>query len=77
MSKVIFKLNPSGVKELLNSSEVRSMLQQYASQKQGAAGAGYALRESHTDRVGFTLYPETDEAKRDNLKNNTLEKVIR
>ena len=53
------------------------MLQGIAANKQMAAGSGYAIRETHTDRVGFTLYPETEAARRDNLKNNTLEKVIR
>lgn len=77
MSKVIFKLNSAGVRELLNSAEVRNMLQGIAANKQMSAGSGYAIRETHTDRVGFTLYPETEEARRDNLKNNTLEKVIR
>lgn len=76
-NKIVFKLNPAGVRQLLNSPEVRNVLQGYASAKQAAAGEGYALRETHTDRVGFSLYPETAAARRDNLENNTLEKVIR
>jgi acyl-CoA-binding protein len=77
MSKVRFELDKAGVRELLNSSEMRTLLQGYAVGKQLAAGPGYGIRETHTDRVGFNIFPETEEARYDNLENNTLEKVIR
>lgn len=76
-NKVRFELNKAGVKDLLNSDKMRNVMRTFASERQSMAGEGYAIRETHTDRVGYTLYPATPHAKNSNLKYNTLEKVIR
>lgn len=76
-NRITFKLNPAGVRELLNSSKMRDVIRGYAQQKQNAAGEGFAIRETHTDRVGYSLYPATPHAENANLKYNILEKVIR
>ena len=75
---VEFKLNRSGVRELLKSAEMRAIVGQQASAKAAAAGEGYAS-EVHTgrNRVYANIYPDTDEAREDNWDHNTLEKVIR
>lgn len=75
---VKFKLNSAGVKELLKSSAMQSILAQNAAKKANAAGEGYAS-SVHTGqkRAYANVYPATKEAAFDNLENNTLEKVIR
>lgn len=78
MSKIQFELNSDGVQELLKGSAMQGILQQYANQKAGQAGTGYAASVRVGQRRAYAnIYPATDKARRDNLENNTLEKVIR
>ena len=76
MSKVKFKLNKAGVRELLRSPEVMSVVTGYASQIQSRCGAGYELT-THTgvNRVNASVHAATVEARRDNYENNTLLKA--
>lgn len=77
MAKVKFKLNKAGVRELLNSKEMRERIDREAEMVTGRAGAGYAYRMHSTgQRVAANVYAETWEAKRSNLKNNTLLKSL-
>lgn len=71
-----FKLNSNGVMELLKSSGMQTVCQEYASRGMALAGSGYAT-DVHVGprRLNVSIYPATDEARRDNLENNTLEKV--
>ena len=78
MSKnVKFVLNLAGLNELMKSGPMQSTLNQAAAQIQGRAGAGYSIESAHA--IGFvaiaSVYAATREAKRDNLKNNTLLKA--
>ena len=78
MSKnVKFVLNLAGLNELMKSGPMQSALNQVAAQIQGRAGAGYSIESAHP--ISFVaiaqVYAETREAKRDNLKNNTLLKA--
>ena len=76
-SKVKFELNSDGVKALLKSSEMQSLLKQKGNEKASAAGEGYASDVVvHSNRAVAYIYPEDAKAKRDNLDNNTLLKVI-
>lgn len=79
MSKLIkFELNSDGVKELLRSAEMQSVLNEYATEKADEAGEGYeAAVHLGKKRAYANIYPGTREAAYDNLDNNTLEKVIR
>lgn len=78
MSKVKFKLNKNGVKQLLKSEGVASACEKEARRVQKAAGPGYEVgRRNYPERTGFAIYPSTPEANADNYKNNTLEKVLR
>lgn len=78
MSLKKFKLNRKGVHALLNSPEVTAEIQRTAAAVASRAGDGYAAAEPHKtgQRVAVNIYPETAEARADNLDNNTLLKVI-
>ena len=75
--KIRIELNRSGVRSLLRSSEMKTVCEQHAQRIAGRAGGGYAV-DSFTgrNRANASVYAETDEAKRDNLKNNTLLKAV-
>lgn len=79
MSKLIkFELNSAGVRELLKSSEMQSIIDGHAQAKAKQAGNGYeADTRIGKKRAYANIYPATLEAAYDNLDNNTLEKVIR
>lgn len=69
-----FELNYKGVRELLHSRQMQSVLMQGANQIATNAGAGYKAVQMPTRVI---VVPETKEAERDNLKNNTLLKSRR
>lgn len=73
-----FKLNRAGVRELLNSAGIEDVCVKTATELAGRAGTGYQAAAPHKtgQRVAVNIYPGTKEAARDNLKNNTLLKVI-
>lgn len=73
MSKFKFELDSQGVKNLLKSTEMQNILDEYASKVQLQAGEGYDS-EVHVgqNRAYANIYPETYEAFQDNLDNNTL-----
>lgn len=69
-----FELNYKGVRELLHSKQMQSALMQGANQIATNAGAGYKAIQMPTRVI---VVPDTEEAERDNLKNNTLLKSRR
>lgn len=78
MSKIKFKLNRRGVRDLLNGNSMKALIGGKANEIASRAGAGYASNTHYSgQRIIGTAYAETDEAKRDNLKNNTLLKAVR
>lgn len=77
-SKFEFKLNRTGVKELLQSEAMQSILSAKASGIRNRCGDGY----SHDVQVGKNraiamVKAETPQAKKENLENNTLLKAVR
>ena len=78
MSKVNFKLNREGVRELLRSPEAMSVCRTYASAIRNRAGDGYEV-DTYTgrNRVNASVRAETYEARKENYENNTLLKSIR
>lgn len=77
MSKMKFELDRQGVGELLKSKEMEQVLEGYAQGISGRAGEGYRTGSYQgSDRVKVNVWPETPEAKRDNLENNTLIKAV-
>lgn len=78
MSKFKFKLNSDGVRRLLKSDEMMKLIKEKADATANACGEGY-VSSTYTGktRVNASIYAETFEAKRDNLKNNTILKALR
>lgn len=77
MSNIRVKLNKAGVRELLKSGEVMAMLEQEAQKRASAAGNGYTVNTYvGRNRCNAEILAETQAAKRDNLQNNTLVRVI-
>lgn len=78
MSRIKFKLNSDGVRELLKSAGAEGICREYAAQIQSRAGEHYAIGSRHyPERSGAAVYPNDAEGYYDNLKNNTLLKVLR
>lgn len=72
-----FELNSEGVRDLLKSQEVVSVLSDYAGKVQNIAGNGYSSSSYiGTNRANVSVHAETRKARRDNLKNNTLLKAL-
>lgn len=78
MSSFKFKLNRSGVRELMKSTEMQSVLTNYASNIRNRCGSGYEQDiYVGTNRANAMVSAATIKAKRDNKKNNTLLKAVR
>lgn len=78
MAKYKFELNRSGVRELLRSDEMSSMLKAKADAAAQACGDGYASGSCvMPTRAVARVSAATIEAKRDNLKNNTILKALK
>lgn len=77
MSKTRIEINYAGVGQLLRSGETKEFIQQLASAKASALGNGYNSDTYQAGtRVIASVYTDTPEAARDNLKNNTLLRVV-
>lgn len=77
MSKVKIELNRAGVRELLQSSEIMAALEKEASQRAAGLGPGYSVNTYvGKNRCNAEILAETEEAKQDNLDNNTLLRAI-
>ena len=78
MSNVKFELNRSGVRELLRSQKMADVCEEYARGIQQRAGAGYEVSVYQgAKRVNASVYAATEEARQDNLENNTLLKAVK
>ena len=77
MGKVKFELNLKGLNELMKSPEMQEVLDEKAQAIQNAAGEGYEHQTYPINWIAVSnVYPETREAKADNLQNNTLLKSM-
>lgn len=78
MSKrVEIELNSAGIRELLKSYEIKSYCEELARGVAGRAGDGYAVDSMvGKTRANASVYADTKEANRDNMKNNTLLKAL-
>lgn len=75
--KITVKLNSAGIQELLKSPEIAAACKEQAEAVASRAGDGYEVEErSYAERTGYVVSAETDEARRDNMKNNTLLKAL-
>lgn len=78
MDKYRLELNRSGVRELLRSDEMKTMLTAKAKAAAQACGAGYESGSYLlSTRAVARVSAVSIDAKRDNLKNNTILRVLR
>ena len=79
MSKVKVVLNTAAVRALLLKGDgIMAECEKQAEAIARRAGNGYATDPyAGRNRGNVSVYPESREAKRDNLRNNTLLKAIR
>ena len=77
MSKVEFKLNSAGVRELMQSDEMLAVCDKYASRALSSLGDGYDKNSYHgKTRVNVEVCAITQKAKKENLENNTILKAV-
>ncbi len=78
MAKMKFKLNRSGVAALMKSNQMQGVLEEKATGVRNRAGEGYKqdIYVGKT-RANAMVYADTHQAKKDNMKNNTLLKAVR
>lgn len=78
MSKFKFELNRSGVRALMQSDEMQSILKDKANNALNSLGQGYKT-DSYVgkNRANAMVYADSYQAKRDNLKNNSILKAVR
>lgn len=78
MAKMKFKLNRSGVAALMKSNQMQGVLEEKATGVRNRAGEGYKqdIYVGKT-RPNAMVYADTYQAKKDNMKNNTLLKAVR
>jgi hypothetical protein len=71
-----FELNLAGLNELMKSPEMQAVTEAAGQAMAKAAGPGYTAKTHVASFVAITsVYPETDDANKDNLKNNTMLKA--
>lgn len=77
MSNVKFKLNGQGVRDLMKSHEMAEICIGYAHNAVGRLGGGYSVNTYlGKNRFNAEVFAETYQAKRDNLKNNSILKAV-
>lgn len=77
MSKFIFKLNRSGVAELMKSQAMQSVLKEHATTIKDRAGDGYEQDiYIGKNRANAMVKAESFKARKDNSENNTLLKAV-
>jgi hypothetical protein len=77
MSKTEFELNLSGLNELMKSTEMCEILEAAGEAVANAAGAEYGHRVHEANFVAIcNVYPESQEAAKENFEENTLLKAI-
>lgn len=75
MGKLV--LNSEGIRAMLTSPEMMSVCRGYAEEINASMGAGYEVSEyTGSGRVNVSVAAVSDEAKQDNLDNNSLLKAV-
>lgn len=75
--KFVFELNSEGVRELLNSDEMKNILSEKARLIQEVVGNDYEVDLFEgKNRPNASIGAKTKAAKKDNFKNNTLLKAL-
>ena len=77
MSKFKFKLNKSGVGEMLKSQSVINVCEKSAQNIQRKCGEGFETSKyTGKNRVNVAVFAESSDAIRECMENNTLRKAI-
>ena len=77
MSSFQFELNKDGVKELLQSAEMQSIVGEYGQQILNIAGDGYEVVNAvGKTRATSKIHPVTAKAYYSNRKHKTLQKAL-
>lgn len=78
MSKTVFKLNRSGVANLMKSEAMQGVLTKKANAIKNRCGDGYE-QDIYVgqNRANAMVTASSYKAKKDNLKNNTILKAVR
>ena len=77
MSDVSFKLNLSGLNELMKSEEMQSALLEAGQAVASNAGPDYAAEVHTASWIAISnVYPDSREAAQENLRDNTLLKAL-
>lgn len=77
MSKTEIKLDYNQIGAMLRGPEMEQFMEAEGAERAKRAGSGYNFRTHSTgQRQAVNVYAETEDARRDNLKNNTLLKVL-
>lgn len=73
-----FKLNGQGVRELMQSPEMVSVLKEYGNEVLASCGEGYKA-DSHVGRTraNVSVWPDSWKARGENYKYNTLLKALK
>lgn len=78
MAKAKVVLNKNGVRELLQSDEMKAICEEHANRIVGRLGDGYTVSSmTGKTRVNASVYAESSAAKRENMENNTILKALR
>lgn len=78
MSSVKVVINDEAIQAILKGEEMQALISDLASQKVTEAGEGYDFSvKVGQKRCYANIYPATKEAWKDNMDNNTLEKIMR
>lgn len=77
MSKVEFELDLAGLNELMKSPEMEAALESAGEAVANAAGSEYGHRVHQATFVAIcNVYPDSEEAARENFDENTLLKAL-
>ena len=76
MSNVRVEMNYAGVRELLKSSEMKSVLDGYANSVMQQLDDGYEIEHRTTDRAVVAIGAVTVKARVQNSRDNTLLKAL-
>lgn len=77
MSKMKFKLNSNGVKELLKSSQMMNICNKHAINAQKKLGTGYEITSFEgKNRVNASVSAVTHKARKENAEENTILKAV-
>lgn len=75
--RVEFELDIKGLRELMKGPEMQAALDEAGAAVASAAGGDYGYRTHVASYVAITnVFPESKEAAKDNLENNTLLKAL-